>query len=198
MRDLAPNQTGKIKATFNTKGRSGKQTKTIYVHSNDKEQAVLKLKMQVFIKVDLTLIPQRINFTNVKLGQEVMKRVRLKNTSGKTMVINSIDPGKKKFTSIDVLNSANKWPIELKSDEQIQILVALKYREDKPRLRDSIAIKYNLGAEKETNISVYATKEINKPIKDQQENRLKKSLPSPKPDLPKKLKDKLLPKENNL
>ena len=192
VRDLDPKQNGKIKTSFNTKGRSGKQLKTIYVNSNDKENAVVKLTMQVFIKVDLTLIPQSLNFGNVSLGQEVMKRVSIKNTSGKTMVINSMQSGNEKFTSIDILNREKKWPLTLQSDEQMQILVGLKYKEDKPRIRDSISIKYNAGSENETELVVYAMKESSKPQNDQ----IQKSQPPP-PNLPKKLKKEILPKDEN-
>ena len=80
----------------------------------------------------------------MRLGQEEMKTVGIKNTSGKPLIISSIDPGKTKLVRVDLLNKEKRMPIRLMPNEQIRILAALRYKEDKPRLREKISIKYTI------------------------------------------------------
>lgn len=128
----------------------------------------------------------------MRLGQEEMKTVGIKNTSGKPLIISSIDPGKNKLVRVDFLNKEKRMPIRLMPNEQIRILAALRYKEDKPRLREKISIKYNIletgKSDKQSiaEILVMAVKH-RQPKPTPTEKKLKSS-PSSPPSSPNKIK----------
>ncbi len=74
---LLPGETGELKVTFYTKGRQGKQSKTIYVHSNDPDEPVVKLKITGFVKKTVTVNPRTVSFGTVPKGETATKNARL-------------------------------------------------------------------------------------------------------------------------
>jgi hypothetical protein len=49
---IAPGQSGEIKITFNTKGKKGQNTKTVYIYSNDPDSPIRK------ITITATVVPK--------------------------------------------------------------------------------------------------------------------------------------------
>lgn len=74
---LLPGETGEIKVIFYTKGRQGKQSKTIYVHSNDPDEPIIKLKITGLIKTTVTTNPRTLSFGTVSKGETATKNARL-------------------------------------------------------------------------------------------------------------------------
>ncbi len=70
---VMPGDSGKIAVEFNTRGKSGKQTKTITIHSNVKD-LVTTLKIHAFVERDPNNPPKKLPVAPVKkLPKELMQ-----------------------------------------------------------------------------------------------------------------------------
>lgn len=72
-KEIEPGGTGEIKATFNTKRYRGKQTKTIYVSSNDPKNPTVKLQIQTTVKTVASFNPRNLQFGNVTRGEKISR-----------------------------------------------------------------------------------------------------------------------------
>ena len=76
-KEIKPGQTGEIKATFNTRRYHGKQSKTIYVSSNDPKHSTVQLKLQTTVKSVGTFKPRNIQFGEVTRGEKISRIIEL-------------------------------------------------------------------------------------------------------------------------
>lgn len=90
-RDILPGGSGEIHATFVTKRYEGKQEETITVYSNDPVKPEIVLTILGIIKTEVAVIPQGINFGNVKKGETAIGRVQLLQLSQNTLILNKIE-----------------------------------------------------------------------------------------------------------
>lgn len=89
--DIPPGGSGEIHATFVTKRYEGKQEETITVYSNDPVKPESVLTILGVVKTDVAVIPQGINFGNVKKGETATGRVQLLQLSQNTLILNKIE-----------------------------------------------------------------------------------------------------------
>jgi len=101
-RELKPGESTSIKVEFNSIGRIGKQNKTVYVTSNDKQNPQLRLvftanilekkgnKEELFDRPILKLGSTQHNFGTVKQGEVVEFSFPFQNAGKKELVINDI------------------------------------------------------------------------------------------------------------
>ena len=76
--ELAPGETVTLSATFNSAGRSGKQKKTLTVHSNDPRNPQLKLSFEAEIEVLYRANPPRIlSFRQQRRGTPLPKPIQI-------------------------------------------------------------------------------------------------------------------------
>ena len=75
--EIPPGQSGEIKATFNTRRYAGKQSKTIYVSSNDPAHPTVQLRLETTIKSAGTFSPRNLQFGSVPLGQGATRTIKL-------------------------------------------------------------------------------------------------------------------------
>lgn len=90
-RDIPPGGSGEIHATFVTKRYEGKQEETVTVYSNDPVKPEIILTILGIIKTEVAVIPQGINFGNVKKGATASGRVQLLQLSQNTLILNKIE-----------------------------------------------------------------------------------------------------------
>ncbi|MGA1865645.1 MAG: hypothetical protein ACMUHX_11360 [bacterium] len=79
------------------------------------------------VEVEISFDPTTVYFRDMNLGEERNQRVHLKNTSGSLLLISAIDPGDDTIL-VDLMNRAPDWPLELKPDETLDLLVSFKYQ----------------------------------------------------------------------
>lgn len=108
------------------------------------------------MEVEISSDPPTVYFRDMNMGEEKNQRVHLKNTSGNLLLISSIDTGDPTIL-VDLLNHTPDWPIELKQDETLDLMVSFKYQEDKPRVTSQIIINYKGGEGNVANIRFYAS-----------------------------------------
>ncbi len=68
---VPPGRSGEIKVTFNPEGYRGPFQKVIYVHLNDPQHPVVALQIKGFVRATVYVIPQRLDFGEVKRGMPV-------------------------------------------------------------------------------------------------------------------------------
>lgn len=76
-KEIEPGETGEIKATFNTRRYHGKQSKTIYVSSNDSKHPTVRLKLQTTIKSAASFSPRNIQFGEILRGEKITRIIEL-------------------------------------------------------------------------------------------------------------------------
>lgn len=75
--DIPPGGEGEIEVSFDTGHKTGKQTKTITVTSNDPLKPTTKLKVTVFVEVEFGFSPTSVGFGKINHGQTVTKTVKI-------------------------------------------------------------------------------------------------------------------------
>lgn len=179
-RDLAPKNKGQIKTTLHTRGRRGKLNKVISVETNDPNHPLIKLILSAMVEVELFADPVTVYFKDMDRGEKRLQKVALKNTTQNTLQISSIDSNDK-MIMIELVNHSPEWPINLKPNASMDLLVSFRYQFDKPRFSKQIKISYAGGKANEALFRVYATlkPEAQRPAK-QTESVRKNLEPSPK------------------
>jgi hypothetical protein len=94
-KEILPGSSGEIRATFETKRFEGEQETTITVHSNDPDDPKIELTIIGTIKRDVAVVPQGINFGDVKKGGTVTSSVRLLQLSQNELVLHRIEVNEK-------------------------------------------------------------------------------------------------------
>jgi hypothetical protein len=84
--EYEPGEKGTIPVKFNTRGYSGKVTKTLTVTSNDEETNHGRVQLDITGKVNLKdfaemeITPDQLDFGKVTFGKQYTKKVTIKNT----------------------------------------------------------------------------------------------------------------------
>ncbi len=147
----------------------GKQKKVISVETNDPNQPVIKLTISATVEVEILFDPTTVYFRDMNLGEERDQKVHLKNTSSNILHISSINPEEvDDMISVDLINRSPDWPIELKPEETLDLLVGFRYQQDKPRFSKQLKISYKGGEGNTALLRVYATQKP-KPQKPQEQ-----------------------------
>jgi len=141
---------------LHTTGRRGKLSKTISVETNDPNHSMMKLTLLAMVEVELFTDPVTVYFKDMNRGEKRLQKVTLKNTSQERLQISSIDIDDK-MIMIELVNHSPEWPIELKPNESMELLVSFRYQFDSPRFSKQIKISYAGGKAKEAYFRVYAT-----------------------------------------
>ena len=100
---VKPGEATNIQVKFNTSNRPGKQTKYVYVYSNDPETRLLKLKITGEVekvpKPKILVRPFSWNMQTVKPGQIEKTAITINNAGEKDLIIKSITTSKQNLTA---------------------------------------------------------------------------------------------------
>ncbi|MDI6792427.1 MAG: DUF1573 domain-containing protein [bacterium] len=88
---IAPGDTGEVKVTFSSGNFSGRQSKNIYVDSDDPDEGKVTLEITATVKPPVTLNPDRLVFGKVKIGEEVSKEVEIRAEQGIELKIQKVE-----------------------------------------------------------------------------------------------------------
>jgi hypothetical protein len=131
--------------------------------------AVIKLTLLATVEVEILFDPTTVYFRDMNKGEERNQRVHIKNTSKNTLHISSINPDDD-MVKVDLINRTPDWPLELKQDESLDLLVNFLYQQEKPRFSKQIKINYKGGEGNVAHLRVYATQKP-KPKKPQEQTK---------------------------
>jgi hypothetical protein len=95
--EIPPGGEGVIKATINTRGRSGQITKTVTVETSDPDNETVRLMLKGSILVEAALEPRSLNIGRIGKGETVTKSAKLV----------ARDPAKVKLTKVEVVEPAD-------------------------------------------------------------------------------------------
>lgn len=88
---IAPGNTGEVKVTFSSGNFSGQQSKSVYVDSDDPDEAKVTLQITATVKPPVTLNPDRLIFGKVKIGEKVSKEVEIISEGEKALEIQKVE-----------------------------------------------------------------------------------------------------------
>ncbi len=78
---LAPNDTGKLSISFNTAGRSGHQSKQVYVTSNDPQNPKLTISFSAEVMSVLDIVPKVLAFDKSRVDSVYTRTLTITNPS---------------------------------------------------------------------------------------------------------------------
>lgn len=76
-KEIPPGGTGQVEVKFDTGRRRGKQMHTVYVHSNDPDEPLVKLNLSGTVKTYVTISPTRIYLGSIRKGKGTIKRINI-------------------------------------------------------------------------------------------------------------------------
>jgi len=156
VRDLAPGSTGQIKATLLTDGRKGALKKVISVETADPNQPMIRLTLMANVDVELAIEPMTVYFRDMQPGEYKTEKASVKNTSSRPLQITAINTYDK-LLKVDLLNRPPHWPVEIRPNETLELLVNLHYESTGSRFSQQVEINYAGGEAEAAYLRVYAT-----------------------------------------
>lgn len=126
------------------------------MESNDPDNPAIKLTIMATVKAEITITPPVVYLRDMQQGEQRNEKVRIKNTSPGVLEILSIETGGGDMLTVDLLNRSPEWPIELKTEEELELIVGFRYQTENPRFSRQILIKYSGGQVTDAFIRIYA------------------------------------------
>jgi hypothetical protein len=115
--EIPPGGEGVIKATINTRGRSGQITKTVTVETSDPDNETVRLMLKGTILVEAALEPRSLNVGRIGKGETVTKSAKLV----------ARDPAAVKITKVEIVEPADGLTAKLvKADGVDTVEVSFK------------------------------------------------------------------------
>jgi len=140
---IEPGKEGRIKASFNSRGYSGRTVKYVYVESNDAEAARRELSLRA--EIEVTPQPRiELNAYNIDLGiclegQETSTRIAIKNAGELELSIEIAHPEFKFLVN----GKPAEFPLKIAAGKDIGLEVRLPSPNKNGALRDYVLIKSN-------------------------------------------------------
>ena len=133
---IAPGQSEPLKVTFDTDGFHGPKDKTVRIYSNDPKEPMKVLRIKGIIMRDITVIPSRIYFGEVRFAgkNEKILKVILDNPSSVLV---------KKVTSDSEFINVSHEKLKNNTQHSGNIIVKIKQNAPIGQLRSRISIKTN-------------------------------------------------------
>ncbi len=90
-RTIPPGETSALSIRFDTKGRQGPQSKSVFVRSNDPKQPTLTCKVVgSILKAGLSVEPASLHFQNVEPGKSHEKIITVKAKPGRPLTVRDV------------------------------------------------------------------------------------------------------------
>ncbi len=123
-KEVLPGAIGEIKVTFQTGKYTGKQTKNIFVYSNDPNKQEIGLEIIGMIKTEVALEPESLNFGDVEKGKAVNKIVKIIQLEDEELKLDKVEAAGEYFlTQVsdfkDERNKGFKVNVILKPDAPV-------------------------------------------------------------------------------
>ena len=146
---IPPNGEGEIKVTYSAGRRSGSQSKSVSVHTNDPENPKVMLKVHGQIKEAVVCNPSRLNFGNIVQGDSQARKI----------IVTAGEGEKAKVKDVESLSEHLKTDLS-KNPEGEGYVVNVTLSPDVPRGRFSGQLRINTDNEHAPQITVSATANI--------------------------------------
>ncbi len=100
LKEITPGQSGEIEVTFRTAGFKGRQSKNVYVYSNDPLNPTVKLYIKGEVKLEVEVKPRTLMFGDVAKRARITKQIEISQKGEKELLINKVTADKK-YLQID-------------------------------------------------------------------------------------------------
>jgi len=146
---LAPNDSGKLSISFNTKGQNGHRSKQVYVSSNDPANPKVTITFSADVMSVLDIMPKVVAFNNSKVDSTYTQTVTIKNPSA-TEAVNILS-----VTSDLPLIKTSLMKNKLAPGEETQLQVSIAPTKS-GTMNGKIAIKTDHKKQPEFDLGVFA------------------------------------------
>ncbi len=110
------------------------------MYSNDPSNPVVKLMITAFVKPEVEVIPERLQFTDMVMEQPITQKVTLKNVGEKTLTLSRIEIIPRHLLIKASLADEREFPVVLRTDESLDILVSVTPQGGRKRMGGRIVI----------------------------------------------------------
>ena len=121
-KELAPNESSKVSLSFNPKGRSGKQQKSVTFFTNDIQNKVKKISFTANVKPVWELDPRRLEF-KLKADRSQYeiseKQLLIKSLGDKSILVEKVSSANSNFTIETPEN------MEIKPGEEMKVAIKI-------------------------------------------------------------------------
>jgi hypothetical protein len=154
-REIPPGKSGEIKVTFNTKGYEGRQTKFVYVDSNDPQES--KAQLVVSASIDVPPRPRiDVDRYSIELGlllesEDIETLSRIRNTGELELTVEMSNRNATFFEGRQEISS----PLKIASGKEIEVKMQIKPRKTQGLIREYILLKTN--DPQRPNLSLYVS-----------------------------------------
>jgi hypothetical protein len=131
---IKPGETGEVKTIFNSDGFSGSVVKTIYLHSNDPLQKVIRFQLQGQVQREIVLNPGRLQFSNLKAGVPGKATITVNNKGQNTLFLSDLKTTGNNLT-------AQLSAEQLAPDETAELQITLTLEPEKPRFGGYVTLR---------------------------------------------------------
>jgi len=98
-KEIPPGVSAVVEASFNTGKYEGKETKTIYVYSNDPDKPEIALEIAGEIKTEVAVKPDFLYFGDVEKGRAITKTISLIQIGEKQLSLNRVEVAEEYFVT---------------------------------------------------------------------------------------------------
>lgn len=110
------------------------------MYSNDPSNPVVKLVITALVKPEVEVLPERLQFINMVMGQSITQKVTLKNVSEKTLTLSRMEIIPRYLLIKASLPDEREFPVVLKVHETLDILVSVTPEGNRKRMGGRIVI----------------------------------------------------------
>lgn len=90
-RELQPEETGELLATFDSTRFQGPVVKTIYLYTNDPLQKVVQFHLRGEVRREVVVTPSRLALESINAGEELSARLEVANHGTREIVLEQVE-----------------------------------------------------------------------------------------------------------
>ncbi len=124
---VAPGERSKIAAALDTEGlKQGKTIKTVYVHSNDPDRPIAKLKLYAYVVREVEIVPQGLGTKLKEFQKTIAFPLTIKNVSKRPVTVTEVQPGDPDKAAVKL----EPWPVVVKPNSSVRAKLTLTLKQE--------------------------------------------------------------------
>jgi hypothetical protein len=137
---IPPGKSGAVKLTFYSKGLSGRQDRTVYVHGNDPETPFRVVRIVGTVRAgprpELRVLPGTLDVGLVKRGEKCVRRLGMANTGKAPLAVTAVIPS-------EACSLLGAPPTEIEPGGRAEVVVALDTSKLKGLVQEHVTVQTN-------------------------------------------------------
>lgn len=98
VKEVPPGKSGYIEVVFNSEGYRNRQSKTVYVYSNDPKNSMTQVELRSNVKIEVEIKPRTISFGDVPKHSQVTRQLEIIQRGEEELIIEKVKADSKYLT----------------------------------------------------------------------------------------------------